>query len=245
MLSSVLLSLTLAAAPRGFDVREPVSLLVELEKRLPDWLRSEGDRHLHLATPEELKAYVGGRDELLPELLAEQRAPPGTTTFRGAMRAFIDKGADHVLVSFFDARGQRCALFLISSADTYVVASGPKVDRRPFEEVAFDRKMIFEKSQNGWTRHPPYGALPCGESLRRAARAVFFAEKTFFAENGRYTASMGVLDEVDLPTGAAVKVTLTGSKSDPHFNASVRMDGGEVAISDSDGSPTLVRECSK
>ena len=245
MLTSILLSLTLAAEPRGFDVRDPVKLIVELEQRLPDWLLSKGDRNVHLATSEELKAYAGGRDELVPELLAEQSAPPGVTTFAGAVRAFVEKGDAHVLVSFFDARGQRCAVLLLGSGDRYVVGSGPRVDRKTFEEVALDRKMIFEKKQNAWTRHSTSSSLPCSESLKRAARAVFLAEKSFFAENDRYTASMGELGEIDLPAGATVKVTLTGNKSAPHFRASLSMNGGEVTLSDSEGSPTLVRPCSK
>lgn len=245
MVTAVLLSLTLAAEPRGFDAQDPVKLIVELEKRIPDWLVSKGDRNVHLATKEELEAYAGGRDALVPQLLAEQSAKPGVTTFAGAVRAFVDKGAKWVLVSFFDARGQRCAILLFASGDRFVVGSGPTVDDKPFEEVAFDRKMTFEKNRNEWTRHSAYSSLPCSESLKRAAREVFFAEKSFFAEKDRYTASLGELGEIELPPGATVKLTLTGTKAEPHFKASLSMNGGETTIADSPGTPTLVTPCSK
>ncbi|MFT3708321.1 MAG: hypothetical protein QM817_11770 [Archangium sp.] len=239
-----------------------MSLVTQLEKRLPAWLKHQGDRKAMLATKPEIDAYVktlaivpADQPTIAKNIVEDQKVKSDVLTFAGADRAVISITGQGVGVSLFNAKN-RCAMGFIRSADgnRYVLTDGPLVDDRTFESSMdgaseTTTKTPLEKKDGKWAVvEVKRAAIPppdCTTILKNAAKAVYVAEMAFYAEQDRYEESLEKIgiDSTSV-SGATVKIKVEGSGEKAHFTAELTRAGGVAKIDDkSSGQAVIVTAC--
>lgn len=259
---STLVSLALLAGPHGLEAKDPVALVTQLEKRLPAWLKHQGDRKAMLATKPELDAFAqtlpmapADRANVAKNVAEDQKLKSEVLTFASADRALIKTTGQGVGVSLFSAKS-RCAIGLIKVHDgtRYVVTDGPLVDGRSYEATAESPSeettvTPLEKKDGKWVIvEIKRAAIPppdCTTIIKNAAKAVYVSERSYYAENDRYEESLEKLGlDATSVSGATVKITVSGSAEKATFSAEVSRAGGVVKIDEkSGGLPVIVTAC--
>lgn len=260
---SLLVSLTvLGGAPRGLLVKDNADLVTQVETRLPKWLALGGDRKALLANRVEVAAYVDSlpialadRKRMAAAVLEEQALPSGAESF-AAGKAVVRSSGKLTNVAFFDGQGNQCSLGFVSATGKaggrLVLLGGPNVDQRSLESELETAKMLeakvelFEKKGGAWVVMAAPAPLPpsCTDELKKAAKAVFIAEKSYFAETDAYSNDLVKLGVDVKELGAsAVKVELKGTGATASFTAEVSLKGGVARVDDSSGEPTIVKPC--
>jgi hypothetical protein len=107
----LVLSLALAAPPRGLPAAAPQELVAQVDQRLPKWLTGGGDRKAVLANAAELEAFIAGypvapadKARLLANLKEEQAITPTRKTFTST-KAALAVSERQTVVAFFDDEG--------------------------------------------------------------------------------------------------------------------------------------------
>lgn len=258
---ALIASLSLLAAPRGLPASTPVEFVTQVEARLPKWLTHGGDRKALLANAKELEALVAtfplnpaDVKGILKGLKADQALKPERTTF-AASRALVVVDDRQTVVSLFEGT-QRCevALFAVPAAGSgrHVIVSGPLTDERPFEKVV-ERSTektvtLLEKRDGAWTVAviPPPPPPDCTAKLKRAAKDVYIAEKSYFAEFDGYGDALDKLGIDPKAMGVtSVKVTLKGAGPTGGFSADVALEDGVARVTDASGEVTIVKPCTR
>lgn len=257
---ALLVSLTVVAgAPRGLSVKDPVDLVTQVDARLAKWMTHGGDRKALLANKNEVTAFVqtlgvhpADRKNIIAATLKEQRDTPELKTFV-PVKALVTVTVQTSL-AFFDAEGRRCSFgFTKAGPDNrLVLLGGPYTDDRTLEKEVESAKSldpsllaVFEKKDGAWvaiaTPTPP--PPTCLDVLKKAAKAVVSAEKSYFAEYDAYSndlAKVG-LDVKSLGV-SSVKVELEGSGPTGTFTAEVALKDGVVRINEQ-VETTVVKPC--
>lgn len=257
------LSLTiLAAPPRGLPAAHTVELVTQVEKRVVKWLTGAGDRQALLANAKELEALSRSRgvkpDEVKATVAAavkEQADLPELKQF-SATRVLVEYAGKATTLSFFDESGHRCEVPLFSVgtevAPRYVLISGPRTDARAIEDVAGEGKaassmMVYaEKKDGAWST----GSMPrppppdCKTVLEKALKAIFTAEKAYFAEHDAYSNSLTKVG-VDAKTLGitSAKVSVAGAAPQQTFTIQVGLGAGLMRMNDK-GEISVVDACS-
>jgi len=133
-----------------------------------------------------------------------------------------------------------------------VLIGGPLTDDHTLEAELDTAKMVeakvelFEKKGGAWVPMAIPAPPPpsCTDELKQAAKAVFIAEKSYFAETDAYSndlAKIGV--DVKALGASAVKVELKGTGATAGFTAEVSLKGGVARVDDGSGQPTIVKPC--
>lgn len=250
------LSLTvLAAPPRGLPAAHTVELVTQVEKRLAKWLTGAGDRQALLANAKELEALALSRGVAPADVKATQAELPELKQFT-ATRVLVEYAGKATTLSFFDESGHRCEVPLFSvgteAAPRYVLISGPRTDARAIEDVAGEGKaassmMVYaEKKDGGWST----GSMPrppppdCKTVLEKALKAIFTAEKAYFAEHDAYSNSLTKVG-VDAKTLGitSAKVSVAGAAPQQTFTIQVGLGAGVMRMNDK-GEISVVDACS-
>lgn len=257
---SLLISLSvLGGAPRGLAVKDNTDLVTQVDTRMAKWLVLGGDRKALLANKKEIAAYVDAlpvapadRKRMAAAVLEEQALPPGAKSF-DAVKALVRVTETLTTVDFFDGQGNRCSTgFVSTTGKRLVLLGGPFVDQRTLESELESAKMLqsnvelFEKKEGAWVpMAPPAPPRPtCTDELKKAAKAVYIAEKSYFAEFDTYSndlAKVGI--DVKSLGATSVKVDVKGAAEKATFSAEVTMQGGVARIDDTSGTPSIVKPC--
>lgn len=256
---SLLVSLSvLGGAPRGLAVKNHADLVTQVDTRLPKWLVLGGDHKAMRANKQEVTELVesfpvapADRKNIIKAMLDEQTLKSERTTFV-PVKAVVRRG-NQTDLAFFDAQDQRCSMsFTTTSAGRLVLLGGPLTDDRSLQAELETGKLteatvtVFEKQNGAWVEVAPPAPPPpsCTDVLKKAAKAVYVAEKSHFAEYDSYSndlAKVGI--DVKSLGVDAVKVDLKGSGPAGTFSAEVSAKGGVVRIDDSSGQPSVVKPC--
>lgn len=259
---SLLVSLTVfAGAPRGLAVKDPIDLVTQVDARLPKWMTHGGDRKALLANRADLMAFVAdtpikpiaaARKREINELLRHQAVKPELRTFV-ALKALVASLGAQTYVAFFDSDGRRCYLSFSTAgqAGRYVLLTGPYTDDRTLEkEVEWAKSLdatvaLFEKTSGAWAPAviPPPPPPGCLDTLKKATKAVFIAEKSYFAEMDSYSndlAKLGV--DVKALGVSSVKIELEGVGPTGRFTAELALKDGVVRTTEQ-GETTVVKPC--
>jgi hypothetical protein len=260
MLSALFTVTLFTAAPsRGLRVSNDVEFVTQIESRLAAWLVGGGDREAMLATADELRDHfralgVGASD--LPAMVtrakAEQAAHAELSSFTATRALVAVKGRDTSL-TFFDAEGHRCEVpFAALASARYVLLSGPRTDTRSLEDVVGDWKSagrvtlkLFEKRHDAWVAAPlpPPPPPGCDALLKKAAKAVFAAEKSHFAEHDRYSNDIEQLGLEPKALGIrTIKVSLTATAETSSFTAELALGDGVAQVTEQN-EVTFVTHC--
>lgn len=257
MLALALTLSLLGAAPRGFAATTPAELVTEVETRLPAWLKGGGDRKALLASPAELDRFAAAipvqpadRKVIAAALLKEQSERPTRTTF-SATRALLTRNGPQAQLSFFEA-GHRCTIALLDvgpeGAARFVLVGGPFTDDRPFDPESDERPFTYLEKKNGaWAVTPVPKPPPpdCAAVLKQAAKSVFVAERSYFAEMDTYSEALEKLG-VDVPSLgiASLKITVVGTGPAATFTADLAYKDGLVRINDKNET-TILKACTR
>lgn len=224
------LALTLAAAPpRGFVAAHSVELITEVDKRLARWLTHEGDRKAMLANEKELEKYFLGLGVKKPDTramiaasLEEQGQKAELQQFTAARVLIAYDHKSGVKLHFFDA-SNRCEVSLLNlgteAKPRYVLFDGPRTDAKTIDSIlergrASESMLVFaEKKDGAWHT----GSLPmppppdCTATIKSALKAIYTAERAYFAEYDAYSNSLTKIgvDAKKLGIGS-VKVSVAG-----------------------------------
>lgn len=262
-LSLVVSVAVVTAAPRGLPAASSEALLAQVDARLPKWLSGGGDRKALLANEKELKELVAtfpinpaDVKPLLKGLKADQGLKAGQQAFT-ATKALVSVGGRQTTVSLFDGKG-RCEVSFLEvpkeGAGRFVIVVGPLTDERTVEQLLEREKdskqvQLFEKKPDGaWAAVAvPAPAPPdCTAKLKAAAKAVYVAEKSYFAEVDAYS---DALEKVGVDVKAlgvtSVKVTLKGQGPTGTFSADVAHEDGLVRVTDASGEVSVVKPCTR
>lgn len=260
---SLLVSLSvLGGAPRGLAMKDHADLVTQVDTRLPKWLVLGGDRKALLANKKEVAAYIDSlavaavdRKRMAASVLEEQALPSGAKAFV-AVKALVRVTETMTTVGFFDGQDNRCSASFVSTTGKpggrLVLLGGPFVDQRTLESELETAKTLeakvelFEKKGGAWVPMAIPAPPPpsCTDELKQAAKAVFIAEKSYFAETDAYSndlAKIGV--DVKALGASAVKVELKGTGATAGFTAEVSLKGGVARVDDGSGQPTIVKPC--
>lgn len=261
MLSLLVSLAVLGGAPRGLQVKDSADLVTQLDTRLPKWLVLGGDRKAQLANKKEIAAYIDSlpvapadRKRMAAAVLEEQALPSGAQTF-AAVKALVRVTGSLTNVAFFDGQGNQCSLGFVSTTGKpggrLVLLGGPNVDQRSLESELESSKMLeakvelFEKKDSAWVVMAAPAPPPpsCTDELKKAAKTVYIAEKSYFAETDSYSTDLVKIGVDVKALGATVKVDLKGAGATASFSAEVSMKGGMARVDDSSGQPTIVKPC--
>jgi len=256
---ALLVSLTVVAgAPRGLAVKDEVDLVTQVDARLAKWMTHGGDRKALLANEQELTAFAGtlavhpdDRNRLIVAMLKEQRDAPVLKLFV-PVKALVTV-TNQTSLDFFDAEGHRCSMGFaaVGKEQRLVLLDGPFTDDRTLEKEVESAKSLqgavalFEKNDGVWgpvalpTPPPP----TCLDVLKKAAKYVVVAEKSYFAEYDSYSndfAKVGI--DVKKLGVSSVKVDLQGSGPTGTFVAEVAWKNGVVRTNER-VETTVVKDC--
>lgn len=256
---STLVSLALLAGPHGLEANEPVSLVTQLATRLPKWLVHAGDRQEMLATKAEIEDFVktfpvqpADQADLVKAMIEDQKARPKWSSFPSSNTALIVVTKNSTTVHFFNVKGRATiGLFIDEKTGRYVVSDGPLVAVKSIEQTAElgaqDATLVYlKKSDGAWKVVEPPKKVPpdCNALLKKAAWAVYVAEKSFFAEKDTYETSFDQIGLV-LEDGAKATINISGSGATATFTAEVTLNDGVMRITDKSGDPTVLKTCTK
>lgn len=248
------LALTLslfAAPPRGLPAAHTVELVTQVESRLPKWLSGGGDRPALLANARELEALFLSRGVKPADVKAmiaaavKEQADRAELQQFAATRVLVEYAGRATTVSFFDASGHRCEAPLFSvgteKAPRYVLLGGPRTDARTVEAVVEAARqassmMVFaEKKDGAWST----GSLPkppppdCKQTLEKALKAIYTAEKSYFAEFDAYSNSLAKVGVDAKALGiTSAKVSVAGAAPVQTFTIQVGLQGGVMRMND-------------
>lgn len=261
MLSLFVSLAVLGGAPRGLAVKDNADLVTQVDTRLPKWLVLGGDHKALRANKQELTAYAeslpvvpADRKNIIKAMMEEQTLKPELTTF-AAEKALVTV-TSQVSLAFFDAQNRRCSMGFTTTTGKaggrLVLLGGPMTDDRTLQAELESAKMLeakvelFEKKGGAWVPMAIPAPPPpsCTDELKKAAKAVYLAEKSYFAETDAYSndlAKLGV--DVKALGASAVKVELKGTGATASFTAEVSLKGGVARVDDSSGQPTIVKPC--
>lgn len=261
MLSLFVSLSVLGGAPRGLAVKDNTDLVTQVDARLPKWLVLGGDRKALLANKKEIAAYIDtlpvaavDRKRMAAAVLEEQALPSGAQSF-DAVKALVRVTGGQTTVGFFDGQGNQCSsgFFSITGkpGGRLVLLGGPIVDQRTLEAELESAKRLeatvelFEKKDGAWVKlaAPAPPKPTCTDELQKAAKSVFIAEKSYFAEYDAYSndlAKVGI--DVKSLGVTSVKVDLKGTGPTGSFTAEVVRQGGVARIDDL-GAVTVVKPC--
>lgn len=256
---ALLVSLTVVAgAPRGLAVKNEVDLVTQVDERLAKWMTHGGDRKALLANTQELTALVAtfpvqpaDRKGLIAAMLKEQNEKPELKTFV-PVKALV-RVTSQTSLDFFDADGRRCSMGFVAvgKEQRLVLLGGPFTDERTLEKEVESAKSLgwtialFEKKDGAWgpaaiPAPPPPGCL---DVLKKAAKYVVTAEKSYFAEKDSYSKDLSELGvDVKALAVSSVKIDLKGSGPTGTFTAEVASKDGAVRITEQ-GETTVVKAC--
>lgn len=256
---ALLVSLSVVAgAPRGLAVKDQVDLVTQVDARLAKWMTHGGDRKALLANKQEVTALVAAfpvqpvdRKGMIAAMLKEQNDKPELKTFV-PVKALV-RVTSQTSLDFFDAEGRRCSMGFaaVGKEQRLVLLGGPFTDERTLEREVESAKSLgwtmalFEKKDGAWApavipAPPPPGCL---DVLKKAAKSVVTAEKSYFAEKDAYSkdlAELGV-DVKDLGVNS-VKIDLKGAGPTGTFTAEVGLKDGVVRINEQ-FETTVVKPC--
>ncbi len=249
---TLLLALTVNAPPaRGFTAAHSVELVTEVDKRLAKWLTHEGDRKALLANEKELENYFLALGVKKPDTkamiaasLKEQGDKPELKSFAGT-RVLIEY--DHnsgVKLHFFDA-SNRCEVSLLNlgteAKPRYVLLDGPRTDAKTIDSIlengrASQSMLVFaEKKDAAWAT----GSLPappppdCTATIKNALKAIYVAEKSYFAEKDAYSNSIAKIGVDAKSLGiSSVKISVAGNAPEQTFIIQVGHKGGLMTMND-------------
>jgi hypothetical protein len=260
MFMGLVMATLFAAAPgRGLQVSNEVELVTQVEARLADWLVAGGDREVMLATADELRTHfralgVGAADlaAMVDRAKTEQADHAKLTTFTATRTLVSVKGRDTSL-NFFDAEGHRCDVPLATLGPLrYVLLSGPRTDSRSLDDVVNEWKgagrvkhVFFEKTNGKWVARalPPPPPPGCDALLKKAAKAIFTAEKSYFAEQDRYSNDFEALGIEPKALGIrTLKVSLAATAEHSTFTAELTLGDGLAQVNEA-GDITFVTHC--
>lgn len=257
------LTLTVLAAPRGFPAAHSVELVTQVDKRLPKWLVGEGDRKVLFANAKELEAFfmsVGVKQpdvkKMVQDSLQEQAEKPEAQKFT-TTRALITYAGKQTNVHYFDGEGRSLVVGLFSvgteAAQRYVLLGVPRIEERTIESLvdsgrAASSMLVFlEKKDGAWFT----GSLPkppppdCTMVIKNALKAIFTAEKAYFAEKDAYSNSLTKIgiDARSLGISSA-KVSVAGNAPDQTFTVQVGLENGLMKMDDK-GTLSVVSDCTR
>lgn len=262
MLSLLVSLAVLGGAPRGLSIKDNADLVTQVDTRLPKWLVLGGDHKALRASKQELTAYAeslpvvpADRKNIIKAMIEEQTLKPELTTF--VPEKALVSVTSQVSLAFFDAQNRRCSMAFTTTTGgkaggRLVLIGGPLTDDRTLEAELDTAKMVeakvelFEKKDGVWAPMAIPAPPPpsCTDELKKAAKAVFIAEKSYFAEFDAYSndlAKIGV--DVKALGASAVKVELKGTGATASFTAEISLKGGVARVDDSSGQPTIVKPC--
>ncbi len=262
---ALLVSLTVVAgAPRGLAVKDSLDLVTRVDARLAKWMTHGGAWKALLATKAEVIAFeeaipirlsVADRRRIIDEVLRVQSVKPELRTFV-ALKALVASLGAQASVSFFDSDGRRCYLSFSTAghAGRWVLLTGPYTDDRTLEKEVESAKSLdatvtlFEKKDGAWAAAdvpapPPTPPPGCLDVLKKAAKSVVMAEKSYFAERDEYSKDLSALG-VDVKSlgVSSVKIELKGSGPTGTFTAEVAGKDGVVRINEQ-VETTVVKAC--
>lgn len=261
MLALTLTLTVLAAPPRGLPAAHSIELVGEVEKRLPKWLARSGDRKELLATPKELEAFFLAMGTKKPDVKAvvdaavNEQAEGSELKEFTATKVLIEYAEQLATLHFFDEAGRRCAVPLVligtKAAPRYVLLGGPSTDARPLEKVVENAKraeamqVFAEKKDGAWTT----GALPtppppdCPSTMKQALKAIWNAEKAYFAEKDAFSNSLTKIG-VDVKSlgVTSAKISVAGVAPTQTLVMQVGLRGGVTQMNEK-GEVTVVGDC--
>lgn len=244
------LAFTLLAAPHGLEFTSPLDAVTQVDARFNDWLQNKGDRKATLATRAEVEANLKPLTldakelkKLTAQTLADMK-PGKLPKHLTPTRAVIDPvpGEGSVELVFLGAEGEpACAVgFFALPNGRWVLQSGPVcLPAPPLEKVLRGKKLLFEKQNGAWAA----GAQPTCPTLREAAKAVYVAEKSYFAEFDTYSADLKKVGIDEAALKAKVNVTVKGTGATASFSAEATGDGGAITVTDASSELKVTKPC--
>lgn len=244
----LVVSFAIAVSPaRGLHAGSPLELVKQVDQRLDEWLSHGGDWKELLATEEELDAaFADSRTHNadVATILADRWGRPSTSSFT-ATRALVTTATRFTEIRYYDSSNLFCSVtFAALTPGYYLLLDGPLVDRGEFpEDTEQPGFHAFLKRGSAWSVAPP-PKLDCNARLLRAARRLYAAEQSFFAEAEHYTDDLKLLRTVANLDATKVSVELTGAGQEATFTATLTQQHGEVRV-DSMGEIKTVKACAK